>query len=305
MQALERGRTIVIHQTPNLSQPAVVQDRAFATWRDRLLRVYHGINEDRIVATAGGVSFFVLLAVFPGLAGAISLYGLIADSHTVSQHLDLFSGLLPEGGLQIMRQQLDTLTSQPAPKLGAATLISLLFSLWSANGGVKALFDALNVAYEEPEKRSFLRLNLVSIALTLGSIGFMIASLLAITVVPQALQWMGWVHAGIVFDWLRWPTLLVVASFGIAIVYRFGPSREHPQWRWITPGNVFATFAWVAASLLFSWYTGHFGSYDKTYGSLGAAIGFMTWLWISTIVVLVGAKLDVELARPTGAARAA
>lgn len=268
-----------------------------ARWRSLLLRVCRGIEDDRILATAGGVAFFILLAIFPGLAGVISLYGLIADRHTVSEHLGLLAGLLPEGGLEIIRDQLEKLTSQPAPRLGLATIAGLAFSLWSANGGVKAMFDALNVAYEVREKRGFVALNLVSIALTLGATGFMILSLLAIAVVPEGLAWAGWSRASAVFGGLRWPILFVLASLGIATIYRFGPSRDRPRWRWISPGTVFATVAWVATSVMFSWYTEHFGSYDKTYGSLGAVVGFMTWLWISTIVILAGAKLDAERER--------
>jgi membrane protein len=278
-------------------------NRILARWWRILLRVYRGIEDDRILATAAGVSFYILLAIFPGLAGLISLYGLFADGSTVSQHLDLLSGFLPQGGLEIIRDQLEKLTSQPAPKLGLATMAGFAFSLWSANGGVKALFDALNIAYDKRERRGFVALNLISIALTLGATGFMILSLLVITVAPEALEWIGWAHAGAVFGKVRWPILLLIASLGIAIIYRCGPSRERPRWRWISPGNAFATLAWIAASVLFSWYTQHFGSYDKTYGSLGAAVGFMTWLWISTIVVLVGARLDAELERETPARR--
>jgi membrane protein len=270
-------------------------------WWTTLTRVYDGVQEDRIVSTAGGVSFFMLLAIFPGLAGLISLYGLIADSQSVTQHIDLLSGILPEGGLQLLHTQLDKLTSEPAPRLGIASLVALVISLWSANGGIKALFDALNIAYDEKEKREFITLNLVSLALTLGAIGFMIASLLAITILPKALAWAGRIDAGAMLDWLRWPILLAVANLGIVILYRFGPSRSRPsRWRWITPGSAVATLAWIGISLLFSFYTGHFGSYDRTYGSLGAAVGFMTWLWISTIVILIGAKLDAELARMDG-----
>ena len=125
-------------------------------WRDVLLRVFHGISEDRITTISGGVTFFVLLALFPGLAGLISLYGLFADSSTIAQHLNSLAGVLPEGGMQILRDQLQQLTSQPPQKLGLATIASLAVSLWSANGGIKAMFEGLNAVYEEDEKRSSL-----------------------------------------------------------------------------------------------------------------------------------------------------
>jgi membrane protein len=268
-------------------------------WRDVLLRVFHGVSEDRITTISGGVTFFVLLALFPGLAGLISLYGLFADSSTIGQHLSSLEGILPEGGMQILRDQFQQLTSQPPQKLGFATAASLAISLWSANGGVKAMFEGLNAVYEEREKRSFINLNAISLALTSIVLGFVMAALLTITVIPKLLSFLGLPGISEIVAYARWPVLLVVASLMIAVIYRFGPSRDQPQWRWISPGSIFAAVTWIAASLLFSWYTAHFGSYNKTYGSLGAAVGFMTWIWISTMVILVGAKINAELEHQT------
>jgi membrane protein len=270
-------------------------------WRDVLLRVFHGISENRITTISGGVTFFVLLALFPGLAGLISLYGLFADSSTIAQHLNSLEGILPEGGMQILRDQLQQLTSQPPKKLGLATVASLAVSLWSANGGIKAMFEGLNAVYEEDEKRSFIKLNAISLALTLGGLAFVVVSLLTITVVPNLLSFVGLPGLSDIVNIARWPVLLVVASLMIAVIYRFGPSRDQPQWRWISPGSIFAAVTWIVALLLFSWYAAHFGSYNKTYGSLGAAIGFMTWIWISTMVILVGAKINAELEHQTEA----
>jgi membrane protein len=270
-----------------------------AGWRAVLMRVFHGISEDRITTIAGGVTFFILLALFPGLAGLISLYGLFADSGTIAQHLDSLQGIMPEGGLQILRDQLQQLTSQPPQKLGFATAGSLAISLWSANGGIKAMFEGLNAVYHETEKRSFIKLNAISLAFTLGILGFVVAALLTITVVPQLLSFLGLQGIGEAVNIARWPILFVVTCLMIAVIYRFGPSRDRARWRWISPGSIFAAVVWIAASLLFSWYTSHFGSYNKTYGSLGAAVGFMTWMWISTLVILIGAKINAELEHQT------
>jgi membrane protein len=248
---------------------------------------------------SAGVTFFVLLAIFPGLAGLISLYGLFADAGAVGQHLDSLAGILPEGGMQILREQLQQLTSQPPQRLGLATVASLAISLWSANGGIKAVFEGLNSVYEEKEKRGFIKLNAISLAFTLGALIFVIASLLTVTVLPQLLSFLGAPGLGLIVDCARWPALLVAAGLAISITYRFGPSRDRPQWRWISPGSFFAVIVWIAASVLFSWYTSHFGNYNKTYGSLGAAVGFMTWIWISTMVILIGAKINAELEHQT------
>jgi membrane protein len=269
-------------------------------WKDVAVRIYHGISEDRIVAISAGVTFFTLLALFPGIAGLISLYGMVADPDTMGQHLGLLSGLLPEGGMQIIEEQVQRLASQPAQRLGFAMLFGLAVSLWSANGGVKAMFDALNIVYREKENRSFIKLNAISLAVTFGAVFFVIVSMVAITIAPILLGYLGLSQfAEVALRLARWPLLFVVVCFFLAVIYRYGPSRDKPQWRWITPGSILASILWLAASLLFSWYAENFGSYNKTYGSLGAAIGFMTWLWISTIVILLGAKLNAELEHQT------
>ena len=285
----ERGR--------QASGPAEIPARG---WKDILLRIYRGISEDRILAISAGVTFFVLLAIFPGIAGLIALYGLYAEPQSIAQHLDAAAGVLPEGGLQIVREQIERLTSQPSRRLGLATFVGLAIALWSANGGMKAMFDALNVVYHEKESRGFIRLNAISLAFTLGAMLFMLVALAALTILPAVLNSLGLSRVvELLVKVGRWPVLFVVVSFAIALIYRYGPSRDKPQWRWITPGSMFAAAGWLAASLLFSWYTENFGKYNETYGSLGAVIGFMTWLWISTMVILLGAKLNAETEHQT------
>jgi membrane protein len=269
-------------------------------WKDILLRIYRGIGEDRIVAIAGGVTFFVLLALFPGIAGLIALYGLYADPQSIAQHLNAMTGVLPEGGVQIIREQIERLTAQPARQLGLATFLGLGISLWSANGAIKAMFDAINVVYHEKEQRGFLRLNLISLTFTLGAMIFVLLALATMTVLPAILNYVGLSRAtDLLLRIGRWPVLFLIVSFAIALIYRFGPSRDKAQWRWLTTGSLFASAVWVAASFLFSWYTENFGRYNETYGSLGAAIGFMIWLWLSTIVILIGAKFNAETEHQT------
>ncbi len=264
------------------------------------MRIYHGISEDRIIAISAGVTFFTLLALFPGIASLISLYGIVADPSTMGEHLNMISGVLPEGGMQIISEQIERLTSQPTQKLGFAMAAGLVVSIWSANGGVKAMFDALNIVYREKEKRSFIKLNATSLAITLCAVIFVIVALSAITVVPSLLTYLGLSQfVELLIKIGRWPILVLLVGFAIAVIYRYGPSRDKPQWRWVSPGSILATVLWLSASLLFSWYAENFGSYNKTYGSLGAVIGFMTWLWISTIVILLGAKLNAELEHQT------
>ena len=164
----------------------------------------------------------------------------------------------------------------------------------------ESFFDALNVVYGEKEQRGFFRLNAVSLAFTLGALVFMMIAVSAIAVLPLALGYLG-LSGGV--EWLialgKWPLLVVIIAFGIALIYRYGPSRKEPQWRWVSWGSALAALLWLATSILFSWYAGHFGNYDKTYGSLGAAVGLMTWMWLSFVVILVGAELDAEMEHQT------
>jgi membrane protein len=268
-------------------------------WKDILMRCYRRLNDDRILAIAAGVTFYALLAIFPAIAALVSIYGLFADPATIAQHLDDMSSVVPGGAIDVIRGQLDNLTSKGNSALGLAFVVSLAISLWSANSGVKAMMDALNVAYAEREKRGFFRLNGTSFIFTLGGIVAVIIGLGALVVLPLTLQYLGLQTVQWVAEAIKWPVLLVVVTLAISLLYRFAPSRREAKWRWITWGSAAATVGWIAISILFSWYAANFGSYNKTYGSLGAVVGFMTWIWLSVTVILIGAELDAEMERQT------
>jgi membrane protein len=269
-------------------------------WRDILPRVYNGISEDRILLIAAGVTFYALLAIFPGIAALISIYGLFADPASIASHLDTLANVAPGGAMDVLHEQMTRLASQGGTTLGVSFLISLAVSLWTANSGVKGLFDALNVVYEEEEKRGFIKLNAITLTVTASSVVFILLSIAVVVALPVVLNYLPvpGVTSALV-KLARWPILFLVVTLALAVVYRYGPSRNEARWRWITWGSIFATIVWLAASALFSWYVANFGSYNKTYGSLGAIIGFMTWIWISIIVVLVGAKLNAEMEHQT------
>lgn len=269
-------------------------------WKDILLRVWQNIGEHRVVALAAGMTFYTLLAIFPGIAALVAIYGLFADPTTIGGHLESLSGVLPGGAIEVVRDQLTRVSSQPGGTLGLAFIIGLAVSLWSANAAMKSLFDTLNVVYAEKEDRSFARLNAISLAFTAGGIALVLLALGATIALPPALEHLGLSHATELIARVgRWPALFVIITLALAFIYRYGPSRNKPRWRWITWGSAFAALAWLAASILFSWYAQNFGSYNKTYGSLGAVIGFMTWIWLSAIVILIGAELDAEMEHQT------
>lgn len=282
------------HQTPQISSrfPArwVRHGKAIA------VSVYNGIDEHRVLAVAAGVAFYSLLAIFPAIAAIVSLYGLFANPTTIASELQNLSGFLPGGAMDVLKEQLTRLVQQKQGTLGITFAVGVLISLWSANSGIKALFDALNVVRNEKETRSFIKLNAISLAFTCGAILFVILALVAVVVLPIVLDYTGLSQAvPLLLPELRWPILFVCTTLGFAVVYRYGPCCRPPKWRLVTLGSVFATFAWLGASYLFSWYTSQFGSYNKTYGSLGAVIGFMTWIWISVMVILIGAELDAAV----------
>ena len=183
--------------------------------------------------------------------------------------------------------------------MGFGAVIGLLTALWSANQAMKALVDALNVVYEEKEKRGFFRRLAVTMAFTLGGILFVLLAVAAVVVLPVALNFVGLGGLETVLKLARWPLMLAAIGLFLAVVYRYGPSRDAAKWRWVSWGSAVASVVWVIGSVAFSWYVTNFGNYNETYGSLGAAIGFMTWIWLSSIVVLAGAELDAEMEHQT------
>jgi membrane protein len=269
-------------------------------WKDIFLRVYGNIGDHRILALAAGMTYYSILAIFPALAALVSIYGLFSDPGSIAKHLDEISGFVPGGAVDVAREQLTRVATKGDRTLGLTFAVGLAISLWSANAAMKSLFDTLNIVYGEQEKRGFVKLNAISLVFTVTAIAFVLIALGAVVAVPVILNYM-WLSdiTELVIRWARWPALFVAVALALACLYRFGPSREAPRWRWLTWGSVVATLLWVAASALFSWYAANFGTFNETYGSLGAAVGFMTWLWISAIVILLGAELNAEMEHQT------
>jgi membrane protein len=272
----------------------------WAGWKDIFWRTYQRIDDDRLLATAGGVVFFGLLAVFPAVTALVSSYGLFADPSTISSNLHSLAMLLPEGAFQIVEDQVTRVVSNGNTALGVTFLFGLLLAIWSANAGVKAIFDALNVAYEEREKRSFVRLNTVSLAFTVGGIAALLLMVGTVVAFPLALNHLGIApESRLIVALARWPVLFVILLAALAVLYRFAPSRDAPRWQWLSLGAVTAAILWIAGSALLSWYLSEFANYNATYGSLGAAIGLMMWMWMSAIVIMFGAELNSEIERQT------
>jgi membrane protein len=269
-------------------------------WKDILLRVFQGISEDRIALVSAGVTFYLLLSIFPGIAALISIYGLFANPTDIAGNLDTLANVAPGGAIDLLHEEMTRLASKGGTTLGVGFLVSLAISLWTTNSGVSAIFDALNIVYGEKEKRNLFKYYWTTLTFTLASIVFILLAIAVVVLLPVVLNFIP-LPGGtdVLVKFARWPVLFALTALALAALYRYGPTRAEARWRWITGGSAFATVAWIAASVLFSWYVANFGSYNKTYGSLGAIIGFMTWIWISIIVVLLGAKLDAEMEHQT------
>ena len=253
-----------------------------------------GILADRILYTSGGVAFFTLLAFFPAVATIVSLYGLVTDVSTIREHLTLLESILPDGAIKLIGDQMAHIAGQRTES------VFFIVALWSANSGVAALFDAFNVIYKEKERRSLLRLYGTTFLFTFGWIAFMLAAIGAVIVVPLLLTFMGMsTPAERLLSIVRWPVLLIVVILGLAALYRYGPSRQSAKWRWVTWGSTVGAVLWILTSMLFSWYVASFESYNRLYGSLGAGIGFMVWIWLSVVVILIGAELNAEMEHQT------
>ncbi|MDQ1899098.1 YihY/virulence factor BrkB family protein [Paracoccus sp. WLY502] len=254
------------------------------------------IGVDRVTAVAGGITFFGLLSLFPALTAFVSIYGLVADPATIAGHLDMLESFLPEGALDIIRDQVTAITSSPGTALSLAGVAGLLVAFYSANGGMKAMLSALNLAFYKTETRGFLRLNLVSMAFTLGGLVMILLMLGTIAVIPILLEMLPLTDA--TKSWvglIRWPIMFGVLILALAALYRWGPDAPDPRWRWISPGAVLAAVTLVITSVLFSWYAANFANYNETYGSLGAVVGLMMWLWLAATIVLVGAEVNAEI----------
>lgn len=285
---------------PSLDHPDAAQQHARRTaaggWWGILRHTYAEVNGDRVLAVAGGVTFYGLLSLFPAITVLVSIYGLVADPSAIGQHLAVLAGVVPQGALSIIGEQITRITGADQSKLGLAAVGGLLVALWSANAATKAMIDALNVAYGATEKRGFFMLNLVSLGFTLAAIIGLVVMIAVIAVVPAVMLLFNLGVVGDVLLWAgRWPVTLVLIGVALAVLYQWGPCRPGVVWRWITPGSVVAGVGLLAFSMLFSWYAANFANYNGTYGSLGAVIGLLIWLWLSTIIVLVGAELNAEV----------
>jgi membrane protein len=265
-------------------------------WRSVLGRVFTSLSEDNLSIVSAGVAFFGLLAIFPAMGIFVTAYGLLTDPAGVESQIEPLAGFIPREGYDILANQLHTVAAQKPASLSIGLIFSLALTLWSAAAGMKALLSALNIAYDEEEKRGFFALNATALLFTAGALLVVGASLFAIAAIPAfaAIVPLPPLLEELVL-WTRWVAMGILAIFGLAILYRYGPARRPAKWRWVMPGAVLATVLWIVISVGFSIYVTNFGSYEKTFGSLGAVVVLLMWFYLSAYAICIGAELNAEL----------
>ena len=275
-------------------------DMPAAGWRDVLRRLALDFGRDNLSLMAAGIAYYALVSFTPALTALVALYGLVFDPHQVAEQVASLEGMIPEEARAVIAAQLNAIVQASSSKLGIGLVVSLALALWGANSATGALMSALNVVYGEHEKRSLLRYYANALALTAALVLFGIVSLVLVAIVPAVIGLLPLGDFGkTLVGWSRWPLLMVLSSTGLAIIYRYAPSRAEPRWSWTSPGAAAATVLWLAGSALFSLYVETFATYNKTYGSLGAVVVLLLWLWLSALSVLIGAELNAELEHQT------
>jgi membrane protein len=267
-------------------------------WTDILRRAWKDTSKKNLSLVAGGVTYFLVLALFPALAALVSVYGLVANSANVANSVQSLSSMLPPSAVDMIGAELHQLVSASSKSLGLGAVIGIVFALWSSVGGMTGMMAALNIAYDQPEGRGFIRFYATALLLTVVVIIGGLIALAFVAGLPAVLNVAG-VHGpgrwiGLV---VQWPLLVVFMMGMVALIYRYGPDQHKPKWKWASPGVIVATILWILGSILFTIYVYHFGSYNKTYGSLGAPLVLLTWMWLSAFVVLFGAAINGEAER--------
>jgi membrane protein len=263
-------------------------------WWDIAVRVRKRIVADNVDIIAGGLALFALLAAFPALAAAVSIYGLFASPTSIPGHLQQFAGALPDDALQLLQRQLSLFSQHRLGALRFGVGLGVALSLWSARKGMVALMKVTNVAYGERESRGLVQQMLISLAFAIGSVTVFVAVLFVGVAMPLAPG-----MAGSAVLAVRWLLMFCIAVLALAVVYRFAPDREAPKWRWVTPGSLIAATLWLIGSALFSLYVRNWGSYGRIYGALGGVVVLVLWFYLSGYVIVLGAEINAEMERQT------
>ena len=257
-----------------------------------LKRLKASVSDHRLDIVAGGIAFYLFLALFPAMIAGISIYGLVADPAMVEQHVGRLEMMMPSSAVDVVRTQVDEVIGTTSEGLGWGAALAILLALISAGKGAKALIKGLNIAYEEDERRGFFEKYAVSLGLTVGFLAFLVISVALIAVVPGLFD-----DLPVVAEVVKWLLLLALILAALAVVYRYGPCTAEPRWTVVGVGSLTAAVLWLAASALFSWFAANFANFNETYGMIAGAAVLLLWLQISSFVILLGAEINHLLGR--------
>ncbi len=276
-------------------------------WKSIVMTVKDSIGEDNVAIVSAGVAFYAFLAVFPAIMALISIYGLALGPEQIESQISQLSSMLPEQAFGIIETQIEKFTSTSGKTLSWGTALGILFSLWSANKGIKSLFTGVDIAYNTKNTRGLIKQNALTLVFTLGAIILVILSMILIVAFPALVDQIGLPsQIESLISWLRWVVLAIIVVFFLCLIYKFAPARPRPRFKWVFPGALVATVLWLIASWGFSYYVSNFGSYGEVYGSISAVVVLMLWLLLTSLIILVGAELNAvteEYARNAGSSK--
>ena len=285
-------------QQTTVSKPSEISSSG---WKKILINVKDQIASDNVSIISAGVAFYSFLAIFPAIAALVSIYGLITDPQQIQDQLNQLSQVMPQQAYTIIETQLQELAKTPGSTLGWSLVISILFSIWSANKGVKSLFTGIEIAYYSDESRGFIKENALSLLFTFIAIILIIISLALIVAFPAIVDQLG-LSSGIktLIEWARWIILALIVVFFLGKIYQYAPTKPNPEFKWVLPGAILATVVWLLASWGFSYYVSNFGSYGEMYGSISAVVVMLLWLFITCFIILIGAEVNSETEKYSG-----
>ena len=285
-------------QQHNVSTPSNISSSG---WKRILMNVKDQIAKDNVSIISAGVAFYSFLAIFPAIAALVSIYGLVTDPQQIQDQLNQLSQVMPEQAYSIIKTQLQELAKTPGSTLGWSVAISILFSLWSANKGIKSLFTGIEIAYYSEGSRGFLKENALTLLFTFFAIILLIISLALIVAFPAVVGQLGLSSTiETVIQWARWILLALIVVFFLGKIYQYAPTKPNSEFKWVLPGAILATVVWSLASWGFSYYVSNFGSYGEMYGSISAVVVMLLWLFITCFIILIGAELNSETEKYSG-----
>ncbi|MBC7659010.1 MAG: YihY/virulence factor BrkB family protein [Chitinophagaceae bacterium] len=282
---------------PEAESPLGLQKK---DWIEIFKRVKSEIDDDDIGMVAAASAYYALFAIFPLLIATVSIYGFLSDPAELESQIDSISKFIPIEAAKVISDQLHAIISNPNSALGLSALVSILVAIWTSSSGTKSLMKALNIAYDETEKRGFVKLNLQALALTAGAVLAIITAVGLIVGLPIVMNFVGLgSFANDLILVLRWPLLAVLFTIGLEVVNRFGPSRTKPKWRWVSVGAILGTVMILLASAGLAFYVKKFGSYNATYGSLSGVVILLLWFYLVSYAVLLSAETNAEIEHQT------